>query len=102
MQLSSQVKPVSYLKAHAAEIVRNLEPESSNPLTIYNLVFSCNGKRPMPRHSLPLPQTARFLKSSASLKCLTSYFQVLGCSCHAWHRCCCMRMPNGEPRKRGR
>lgn len=33
MKLSSQVKPISYLKAHAAEIVRNL-PEQAQPLII--------------------------------------------------------------------
>jgi prevent-host-death family protein len=33
MKLSSQIKPISYLKAHAAEIVRNLS-EQSEPLVI--------------------------------------------------------------------
>lgn len=33
MKLSSQIKPISYLKAHAAEIVRDLE-ESGQPLVI--------------------------------------------------------------------
>lgn len=33
MKLSSQVKPISYLKAHAAEIVRNLG-EHGQPLII--------------------------------------------------------------------
>lgn len=33
MKLSSQIKPISYLKAHAAEIVRNL-PEQTEPLVI--------------------------------------------------------------------
>jgi prevent-host-death family protein len=33
MKLSSQVKPISYLKAHAAEIVRNLG-EHGQPLVI--------------------------------------------------------------------
>jgi prevent-host-death family protein len=33
MKLSSQIKPISYLKAHAAEIVRNL-PEQGEPLII--------------------------------------------------------------------
>lgn len=27
MKLSSQIKPISYLKAHAAEIVRNLSAQ---------------------------------------------------------------------------
>lgn len=33
MKLSSQIKPISYLKAHAAEIVRNLG-EQGEPLII--------------------------------------------------------------------
>jgi prevent-host-death family protein len=33
MKLSSQIKPISYLKAHAAEIVRNLG-EHQEPLVI--------------------------------------------------------------------
>lgn len=33
MKLSSQIKPISYLKAHAAEIVRNLG-EQGGPLVI--------------------------------------------------------------------
>ena len=33
MKLSSQIKPISYLKAHAAEIVRNLG-EQHEPLVI--------------------------------------------------------------------
>ena len=33
MKLSSQIKPISYLKAHAAEIVRNLGTQWS-PLII--------------------------------------------------------------------
>ncbi|AJF06406.1 type II toxin-antitoxin system Phd/YefM family antitoxin [Geoalkalibacter subterraneus] len=33
MRLSSQIKPISYLKAHAAEIVRNLG-EQGEPLVI--------------------------------------------------------------------
>ncbi|HSB06784.1 MAG TPA: type II toxin-antitoxin system Phd/YefM family antitoxin [Thermodesulfobacteriota bacterium] len=33
MKLSSQIKPISYLKAHAAEIVRNLH-EQREPLVI--------------------------------------------------------------------
>lgn len=33
MKLSSQIKPISYLKAHAAEIVRNLG-EQREPLVI--------------------------------------------------------------------
>lgn len=33
MRLSSQIKPISYLKAHAAEIIRNLH-EEGNPLII--------------------------------------------------------------------
>ena len=33
MKLSSQIKPISYLKAHAAEIVRNLS-EQVQPLVI--------------------------------------------------------------------
>lgn len=33
MKLSSQIKPISYLKAHAAEIVRNLD-EQCEPLVI--------------------------------------------------------------------
>lgn len=33
MKLSSQTKPISYLKAHAAEIVRNLSGQS-DPLVI--------------------------------------------------------------------
>jgi prevent-host-death family protein len=33
MKLSSQIKPISYLKAHAAEIVRNLG-EQHSPLVI--------------------------------------------------------------------
>jgi prevent-host-death family protein len=33
MKLSSQVKPISYLKAHAAEIVRNLA-EQQEPMVI--------------------------------------------------------------------
>ena len=33
MKLSSQIKPISYLKAHAAEIVRNLS-EQREPLII--------------------------------------------------------------------
>lgn len=33
MKLSSQIKPISYLKAHAAEIVRNLR-EHGEPLVI--------------------------------------------------------------------
>ena len=33
MKLSSQIKPISYLKAHAAEIVRNLG-EHGEPLVI--------------------------------------------------------------------
>lgn len=33
MKLSSQIKPISYLKAHAAEIVRNLG-EQRQPLVI--------------------------------------------------------------------
>ncbi|SDZ93856.1 prevent-host-death family protein [Desulfuromusa kysingii] len=33
MKLSSQIKPISYLKAHAAEIVRNM-PEQGEPLII--------------------------------------------------------------------
>ena len=33
MKLSSQIKPISYLKAHAAEIVRNLG-EKEEPLII--------------------------------------------------------------------
>ena len=33
MKLSSQIKPISYLKAHAAEIVRNLK-ENPEPLVI--------------------------------------------------------------------
>ena len=33
MKLSSQIKPISYLKAHAAEIVRNLSAQSE-PLVI--------------------------------------------------------------------
>jgi prevent-host-death family protein len=33
MKLSSQIKPISYLKAHAAEIVRNLG-EKAEPLVI--------------------------------------------------------------------
>ena len=33
MKLSSQIKPISYLKAHAAEIVRNLK-EQGEPLVI--------------------------------------------------------------------
>lgn len=33
MKLSSQIKPISYLKAHAAEIVRNLS-EQGEPLVI--------------------------------------------------------------------
>lgn len=33
MKLSSQIKPISYLKAHAAEIVRNLS-EQGGPLVI--------------------------------------------------------------------
>ena len=33
MKLSSQIKPISYLKAHAAEIVRNLR-EHRHPLII--------------------------------------------------------------------
>ena len=33
MKLSSQIKPISYLKAHASEIVRNLA-EQEDPLVI--------------------------------------------------------------------
>lgn len=33
MKLADQIKPISYLKAHAAEIVRNLR-EKHNPLII--------------------------------------------------------------------
>ena len=33
MRLSNQIKPISYLKAHAAEIIRNLEDEGK-PLII--------------------------------------------------------------------
>ena len=33
MKLSSQIKPISYLKAHAAEIIRNLG-EEGDPLII--------------------------------------------------------------------
>ena len=33
MKFSSQIKPISYLKAHAAEIVRSL-PEQGQPLVI--------------------------------------------------------------------
>ena len=33
MKLSSQIKPISYLKAHAAEIVRNMG-ERGGPLVI--------------------------------------------------------------------
>ncbi|MFH2045634.1 MAG: type II toxin-antitoxin system Phd/YefM family antitoxin [Pseudomonadota bacterium] len=33
MKLSNQIKPISYLKAHAAEIVRNLEKQQE-PLII--------------------------------------------------------------------
>jgi len=33
MKLSSQIKPISYLKAHAAEIVRNLT-EQQEPMVI--------------------------------------------------------------------
>ncbi len=33
MKLSSQIKPISYLKAHAAEIVRNMS-EKNEPLVI--------------------------------------------------------------------
>ena len=33
MKLSSQIKPISYLKAHAAEIVRNMS-EQRGPLAI--------------------------------------------------------------------
>ena len=38
MKLSSQIKPISYLKAHAAEIVRNLEKQSET------LIITQNGK----------------------------------------------------------
>ena len=33
MRLSNQIKPISYLKAHAAEIIRNLA-DQGNPLII--------------------------------------------------------------------
>lgn len=33
MKLSTNIKPISYLKAHTAEVVRNLE-EGGNPLVI--------------------------------------------------------------------
>ena len=33
LKLSSQIKPISYLKAHAAEIVRNM-PKQCEPLVI--------------------------------------------------------------------
>ena len=33
MKLSNQIRPISYLKAHAAEIVRNL-PKQQEPLVI--------------------------------------------------------------------
>jgi len=33
MKLSNQIKPISYLKAHAAEIIRNFE-ENGEPLII--------------------------------------------------------------------
>jgi len=33
MKLSSQIKPISYLKAHAAELIRNMS-EQSDPLVI--------------------------------------------------------------------
>ncbi|MCR4302596.1 MAG: type II toxin-antitoxin system Phd/YefM family antitoxin, partial [Sulfuricaulis sp.] len=33
MKLSSQIKPISYLKAHAAEIVRNMADQGA-PLVI--------------------------------------------------------------------
>jgi prevent-host-death family protein len=38
MKLSSQIKPISYLKAHAAEIVRNLSAQGEP------LVITQNGK----------------------------------------------------------
>lgn len=34
MKLSSQIKPISYLKAHAAEIVRTLAEQQGDPLVI--------------------------------------------------------------------
>jgi len=34
MKLSSQIKPISYLKAHAAEIVRNMSEQGNEPLVI--------------------------------------------------------------------
>jgi prevent-host-death family protein len=34
MKLSTQIKPISYLKAHAAEIVRNLAEQQGEPLVI--------------------------------------------------------------------
>ncbi|MCH8538191.1 MAG: type II toxin-antitoxin system Phd/YefM family antitoxin [Alkalimonas sp.] len=33
MKLSDQIKPISYLKAHAAEVIRNL-PRQDHPLVI--------------------------------------------------------------------
>ena len=38
MKLSSQIKPISYLKAHAAEIVRNLGEQR------YPLIITQNGE----------------------------------------------------------
>ena len=38
MKLSSQIKPISYLKAHAAEIVRNLSKQQEP------LIITQNGK----------------------------------------------------------
>ncbi len=38
MKLSSQIKPISYLKAHAAEIIRDLEKNGET------LVITQNGK----------------------------------------------------------
>ncbi len=34
MKLSESIKPVSYVKAHASEIIRKLSTEESNPVII--------------------------------------------------------------------
>ena len=34
MKLSTQIKPISYLKAHAAEIVRTMSEQQGEPLVI--------------------------------------------------------------------
>lgn len=54
MKLSESVKPISYIKAHASEVVRELEEKGS-------FIITLNGEAKGPLQDIPVQHTRQHL-----------------------------------------